>query len=95
MCSTNPYSKSIKIKYLSGKRPNPIIGYHRGEPYRVYNKIQIRVNVFEFKKFIDLKKDKGMSARDALEQYGILCRPCSSISIISFNQEDAKSNTGG
>lgn len=45
---------------------NEIVEFYKGKAVRKYNKIQIRVTQFEFKKFIDAK-EKGISAKEALQ----------------------------
>lgn len=56
---------------------NPVIDDYRGTPIRKYNRVLIRVPAYQFKKFIDLKEDQGISERDAILQVGIICKPCS------------------
>ena len=55
---------------------NPIIEKYRGTQIRKYNRVQIKVSAYQFKKFIDLKDEKGISERDAILEVGIICKPC-------------------
>lgn len=54
---------------------NPVVETYRGVSVRRYNKIQIRVNPFEYKKFIDARIDDGYSDKEAIEHKRILF-PC-------------------
>lgn len=60
---------------------NPIIGYYRGLPYRASNLVYLRVNIFEYKRFIDAKLDLGFSQKEAIKKTNILCEPCNELSI--------------
>jgi hypothetical protein len=46
---------------------NPIIDKYRGVVIRKYNTIKIRVSVTEYKRFIDAKKDLGLSVKEAIK----------------------------
>ena len=50
-----------------------IIEIYRGVNVRKYNRINIRVNAYEFKRFIDAKIDNNISARKAIQKLGLLC----------------------
>jgi len=50
-----------------------IIEIYRGVNVRKYNRINIRVNAYEFKRFIDARIDNNISARKAIQKLGLLC----------------------
>jgi len=56
---------------------NPVLEEYRGFKIRKYNRINFRVSQYEMKLFIDLKHDKGYSARQVITKTNVLC-PCSS-----------------
>lgn len=60
---------------------NPIIGYYRGLPYRASNIVYLRVNICEYKKFIDAKLDFGYSQKEAIKKTNIMCEPCNGVSV--------------
>lgn len=60
------------------KNNNPIIEVYRGVNIRKYNLLVLRVSQFEIKKFIDLRKDKRISAREVIEETCTACTPSSS-----------------
>jgi hypothetical protein len=61
-------------------RWNPIVETYRGVPIHKYPLLRINVSVIEMKKIIDLRKDRGLSGRDVLEE-GLLICPCKDINI--------------
>lgn len=67
---------------------NPvIIENYRGFKIRKYCTIKIRVNHFEAKKFIDMKIDSELSAREVLQISSKPCENCKGICVHSFNKK--------
>lgn len=58
------------------KETNPVIEIYRGQKIHKYNTIQIRVNPFEFKQFINAKLDHNMTPREAIHYRKALCNIC-------------------
>lgn len=67
---------------------NNIVEVYRGVNVRTYNQIILRVSQYEFKKFIDFKKDGKLSARDVIEASSKPCECCKNSSVITFNSND-------
>lgn len=62
-------SASEKIKF-----DNPVVEIYKGVKVRKYNKLQIRVNQFEYKRIIDARIDLGLTGRSAIEKVNLF--PC-------------------
>lgn len=54
---------------------NPIVETYKGIPIRKYPRIYMRVSIWEMKKFIDLKVDKGITEREAIKTQQVFCHP--------------------
>lgn len=61
---------------------------YRGIPIRRYNKLQIRVSHYEIKRFIDAKKDQGLTPRDVLEILSCPCDTCRNQVITMFDSDN-------
>ena len=66
---------------------NPILFHHRGVAVRKYNKVQLRVNQFEFVQFIDAKFDFNLTAKEAIEQRKALCHLCNSAESFNYKKK--------
>ena len=71
---------------------NPIIYTYRDFPVRKYNKMEIRLTEFEFKKFIDAKIDLKLSGRETIEK-GILLSPCNDTPVVPIKSNYGKSDS--
>lgn len=67
---------------------NTIIEVYKGIKIRRYNQIILRVNTYEFKKFIDYKEDNQLSARDVIEASSKPCSCCRDSMVIIHNKKD-------
>lgn len=55
------------------KNDNPIVENYRGVNIRQYPRVYIRVSIYEMKRIIDLKLDKGLTEKEAIKNNNVLC----------------------
>lgn len=56
-------------------------------PRKNYHQIVVRVTPFEYKQFVKLKKDHGLSARDVLELTSCPCDKCRGTNVTAYDRE--------
>lgn len=69
------------------KDDNPIVENYRGIDVRRYPRVYLRISTYEMKRFIDLQKDFGLSAVEAIKSKKIWCNDCKDTSVKKFNND--------